>query len=51
MRTFNLAHLEDHAVHIGLFVDVDNVADLKREQIARNPLFNYTMIDAATVMI
>ncbi|KAJ8127786.1 hypothetical protein O1611_g5851 [Lasiodiplodia mahajangana] len=50
LETLQLEHIpETHSVHIAFFRDVENAAFLHSQLLARNPDFEYALIDASVV--
>ncbi|KAI1128733.1 kinase binding protein CGI-121-domain-containing protein [Nemania abortiva] len=50
LETLSLEHIPDtHSVHIALFRDVENAAFLHQQLLARNPDFEYALIDASVI--
>lgn len=50
MESVTLEHVpESHTLHLALFKDVQNAAALHAQLIARNPEFEYALIDASIV--
>lgn len=50
MESIRLEHVpETHTIHLALFKDVQNAAALHAQLIARNPEFEYALIDASIV--
>ena len=51
VRTYRLQHLPpDMPVHVGLFADVTNAAELRAALLAGRTEFEYAFIDATMVM-
>lgn len=52
MESITLEHVpESHTLHLALFKDVQNAAALHAQLIARNPEFEYALIDASIVRL
>lgn len=50
MESIALEHLpETHTLHLALYNDVSNAAELHAQLLARNPEFEYALIDASIV--
>jgi hypothetical protein len=50
LETLRLEHVpETHSVHVAVFRDVENVAFLHQQLLARNAEFEYAFIDAGVV--
>ena len=50
MESLNLEHLPaSHTLHLALYKDVSNAAFLHEQLLARNPEFEYALVDASIV--